>query len=633
MKEVMRKSGILGSVLLALSGCQQGHDVATTPSGPKSGPSIGLSSERGKILAHVAAFRSRFPQGFSMEQLKEHILEGDLQKASRYVNSALRNVPQNALLHLVNGFIYEEMERVGDTSVGGLIEVAYARAYNLDPSSWYTAFLLGKHYLTRRDHRMAQKLLSNALLLRPDDPDILYSLSYASYYVRDLPVAIASIRKAVMLKPSDPMIVRAASIIFASIGHDKKAREYLKAYERLMGKGGEDVTFIAGRLNDWKKTHAQALKRVPCNGSQQSKEKPSDEKAGAQKGNDPKSKAVVFDLYTLRMSENVTTTKGTNVVSAIGSVVMQMGGASQPNGSGWTRTTKVPIRGSNNAFPDQNFIQRTFNFSVTQAGLLYNVNIMNAADTVVEIVGRPTIAAMVGQKADFYSGNRVQGFTRGNTGGSSVTVDTGTKLTLTPQEITTDGKVVVKVGISGVVLLSQPVFGVYVPDPENPGLCGIGAQTINTGDATADTTVKSRFDETTVIAGMYERRQQTIKTGFPLLQDIPFVQYFFANEKTESVVKTVLYLITPRKLSRLKACEKNFSECSLRSTATAQYLEQKGSLAFVEDYTSLHYIIKHLLNKPAFFDFRSGDVLPPMWGGACVRLDRKLDQLAAFLYF
>lgn len=638
MEKKMKKCVFLAGGLLALSGCQQGEQNAMSP----------RLSERDKVFSFINEANASFPRSFSVVQLKEYVRDGNLKEASRYVNAAIRVSPHNSVLHLINGFIYEELERVGDNSGKELIEVAYKSAYNIDPSRWYSAFLLGRHYLLKGDHQKAQQMLSNALLLKPDDPDVLYSLSYASYYLRDLPVAGASIQKAVTLRPGDPMMVRAAAIISASVGQDKKAREYLKTYGRLIGKEKADVTFVAQRIDDWKKTHAQALLKATCPvkpalicpkpqgprcgpslcGTVKDKEKNKDkEDEGAidpktGKKEPPKNKTIVFDCYILRVSENASTSKGSNIIQSFADIVFTFagsGGGAGPSQTSWQKFETKNINGM--AGGSSGFIQRTFNFGVTSAQLTYSVNIMNATDQMIEVLGRPTVAAMIGQTTDFFSGDRIQGFSQGNSGGSSISVDAGTKLRIKPQDITDDGKIVAQLTVTGALLMTPVTGG-----------ASINQQTLKTTFSSIETTVKSCYDETTLLAGLYEREQQSSKTGFPLLQDIPFIQYFFANETTNAAVKTVLYLLTPRKPSTLKACAKDFTKCRVSPRGMSKLLMEKGLLA-VTSYTSLHYIIRHLLEKPAFFDFRSGDVLPPMWGGPCVRLDKKLDQLAAFIYF
>jgi len=264
-------------------------------------------------LAFLHHLKNRLPSHFSMDQLKTYIHEGDLKSASRYVNLAIKTSVGNPALHVINGFIYEEMLRSGDPTCSYLAGVAYQTAYSLDPSHWVYSYLLGGYELRERHYDKAQEYLANALLLRPDHVDTLYALACASYYLHDIPVALNSIQKALVCSPNSPSVQRSAAVIFAAAGKFEKANQALACYSKMAGSTCcADVEKIRSRIEDWKVTHQQARCRTVDNqivdyGDQE----PEDDSQILSK-----TPTVILDCYLLMIKERSTTAKGNNIFNA-----------------------------------------------------------------------------------------------------------------------------------------------------------------------------------------------------------------------------------------------------------------------------------------------------------------------------
>ena len=199
------------------------------------------------------------PKHFSIEHLTQLIDEGDLLAVSRYVNASLQTAIENPYLHLINGFIYEEMERMGDSSRVELAGIAYRSAYTLDHTNWLSAYLLGSYELRLQKYKSAQEHLAQALILRPNDPDILYALAYSSYYLGDIPVAFSSIEKATSLRVKDPAFHRAAAVISAAAARFNRAQYHQETYKKLLGEDNSDVSMVKQRIEEWKATHNKVM--------------------------------------------------------------------------------------------------------------------------------------------------------------------------------------------------------------------------------------------------------------------------------------------------------------------------------------------------------------------------------------
>ena len=569
-----------------------------------------------------------WPSHFSYDRLMCLIREGDLKGASKYVNVALQISPQSAPLHLVNGFIYEEMARTGDDSRKELVGVAYRSAVRHDPTQWVSSYLLGASELKDLNYEEAQENLANALLLNPNDPDILYSLAYASYYLRDIPVALSSIKKAVSLCGDSPAIVRAAVIVFSAAGNFQKACEYLKTYEKLVGSQEDDVKIVQKRVDEWRSIHDRA--RIYRATTEQMAEgviaygkgkiDTSDfddfQKKVSDTADADSNQSVIIDCYLLRTSETESSSKGNNVfeqlaVSLGTSPVVPQGAT----GAIASFQRQISYTGGNVA----RAWARGFSYAISPIALTYGLNIMNATQTCIEVIGRPTIATLVGKPAYFLQGDQYTGASSGAvTGAVTSSIDAGMKIEVLPRELTPQGILVLEVNLTG----SQ------FPQGALPNM-GIGAsnQLFYVARSKVQTIVKAHLGQTVMVGCMYSRKNISEKSGFPILQDIPGVQYFFAKGTTSSDTECILYLLTPSRGG--SSSEKVRAK---KQISVASRLKQRGLMSLGE-YSTTYYILKRLNQSEMIRGFRSGDLPAPFWGYHSVSINKKLQQICSFLWF
>ncbi|BDB96572.1 hypothetical protein HYD_7050 [Candidatus Hydrogenosomobacter endosymbioticus] len=614
---------------LALLGCQADVEV---------GSSVQQSKTKEGLAAYLDSSRHAFPQFFSIQKVKDLIKDGELKDASRYVNLALNNCATNACLHLVNGFIYEEMARMGDSSYIELAGVAYQTAYNIDPSQWYIVYLYGQHLLRVNKFSDAQRVLADAAILRPKDPKILYSLAYASYYLKDLPVAAASIEKAAAIAKDDPVIQRAAAVILASAGKDDKAKRHFDTYKASAKGLHSDVEYVSNRISDWKRAHDNAVVQQAASGGGEGDYGDSDnsidqaiEEGKKQADEDVQSAdasrkghkvnaephiPIIIECYILSVDESKSTSKGTNIMDAIAN-----GMSLSLTPFDFKKSFTFNREGRNWIVSDSS-LSRSLDGSLSANDIKYNVNIANAGGRTIEVLGRPSVSTMLGKPAAFMAGEQVVGGVSGNFSSGMSQVDVGLKVEVTPIDITPTNKVVMNVTISGTILLVQP----------DPGR-SLDSQCFKVGKSKTMTTVKAAFGQTVMVGGLYQRTQQTANSEVPLLGDLPLLQYIFANEATQYSTSTVLYLLTPRRGGDIEKCTQTLNSYKMNlNEDVSRRLESQG-LSSVGDYVGLRYILKALMKNPLFFDFRTGDLLPPFYGQTCSDMNGKIDQLLAFTYF
>ena len=598
------------------------------------------------------------------------IREGDLKEASRHVNIALSLSSRNPVLHLINGFIYEEMTKLGYGSYSELTEIAYTSAYNLDPTQWYIVYLYGRHMLAKGDYRNAQKLLSEALLLNRNNIDIMHCLAYASYYSQDIAMAAASIEKASLIKKNDPAIARSAAIIFASAGKDQKARNYFERYKKEIGENAKkDIRFVSKKLADWKNAYQQSMQNQsspflrkadvdldvdPDGGADAIQESQREAEEDMQKNKEELAKTleeeeeeetqsnqmqskktakaekyipIIIECYILNVIESNSTSKGSNLLDALSdNISLSLSGD-------WSRGYQFPIN-PRQPMPNEQGIQtsagnrqsntytKNLDFAVSDSGIKYNLNIMNAVKKTVEILGRPTVVTMLGEKAVFMSGSQILGGSQSTFSSALQSVDVGMKVEIVPIKITSKNKLILNVTVSGSSMSLPPDSG-----------RALDAQTFSIEKSKTTTTVKAAFDQTVLMSCLYQRVQTTGKSQVPFLGDIPGIQYFFSNQQTSNSTNTILYLLTPRRGGVVNKSTATFgAHASNPNDSLTRRLEERGIVA-IGDYMALRYILKSMSDTSLFINFQTGDLLLPYYGRSCSDLNGKLEMMLSFLYF
>ncbi|MBX9621067.1 MAG: hypothetical protein K2X28_03410 [Alphaproteobacteria bacterium] len=361
---------------------------------------------------------------------------------------------------------------------------------------------------------------------------------------------------------------------------------------------------------------------------------------------------VIVDCYLLRIAESATTTKGHNILENLavtltpgsfatfkgrmsGSGVDSLKKASpannisyqelsafkpnQPPGSGSTTsgvlsnwTPDVAMANFNNV---GSMSARVFAAGLTWAGLTYSLNIANAVDNRTEVVSRPSLLTFLNQPVTFFSGTElVNGFT-GQYEGTLVAYPVGITVEVTPEALV-DDLLTLTVGIEGSLLTT----------PEANLSTGVRVD-----KSRVNTYVKIRLGETLMLGGLYERTEVYSKAGFPGLQDVPVVQYFFSQEQTASDRRSIVFMLTPRSSDAVKSAinramtrqdyRPNLEELASR---TPNWFATSPNLL-----TSFRYLAKDPI---IYYEFRTGDVLPPSWGWE-PPLKEKLALLEGFLYY
>ncbi|MBY0501778.1 MAG: hypothetical protein K2P93_07240 [Alphaproteobacteria bacterium] len=685
-----RSIGILLTSVITLAGCETTNPKASLK---VDTPFSSLKPKRNLSppLVHV------------IQLLKEE----KYTEASQFINQALQSQPKNPFFHILNGLTYEKLAERGDAAGLELAAIGYQNAINIDSSNVFAIMQLAKLKYREKQYDEAQEHFANALLIKPNDPDLLHELAAASYYAYDIKTALSAIDRAGKLKPNDPLIHRSASMIHAALGDFNTAQKHFNIFQEKMG-DDPAVTQVAGRLNDWQhlyksgriklasatsnpsggpnpggassSTQSPVISTSPsgAEGSSSSTSSSSDEgddgSSGGDDGSSGKNPAVtseakkvlsmpfetkgdpgqqgpqiVVDCYLLRITEDAQTSKGNNILENL-AVTLNPGGLTtfqgKLTGTGVSSLDNKNITPDNISFsPDTGFKSNqvpltgsaasafttttsTINLNnkgslsgnifaagITWAGLTYSLNIANAIDSRTEVVSRPSLMTFLKKQSVFFSGDELVIGLSGQFGGTLTKYPVGVTLLVTPESLEGD-----------LLTLNITIEQSLLTAP-NPNL----QQTVDVAKTRTDTFVKVHLGETLMLGGIYDRVEIASKNGFPGLQDVPVLQYFFSNETTASVRRSIVFMLTPRSPDAVKSAVNR----AMSRGAVQPHLNELVSRnpSWFNTHANMITIFRYLSKDPViYYEFRSGDILPPSWGWE-PPMDNKLQQLTAFLYY
>lgn len=441
---------------------------------------------------------------------------GKVSKASHEFNSALRFDPQNAYYQFFNGLAYHLLADEGDSSMYEQAQIGYELALKFNGAFWLASQQLGRLHLSRKQFAKAQEAFAQALLQKPDDSDLLHGLAQASYQAGDFQAALGAVRRARELDPASASILATEALILAAGGRSEEAKRVLADYRRAEG-GQTRVARLEEQLKDWEQVR-DALNDAPEGGQAEGSAPPAP--AAVKHGGEPPpyepEKMVVIDVVMIRTEEMETTNKGVNVLDGLS---FQF--------SGNKTVTETSDSNANPSLAVSRVI--TSKFEIPE--IKYTLNFLNTGDDRNEIIARPTLIAMDGKKSEFFSGSSLDVAIKGNMTATSKTIDAGVSLSVTPA-FRPDGQIELD------VTAQRSFFETTA--------AGSFQESVRTSKNNVTANVVMRFNQTLVLNGLREKQTTETKTGVPILRDIPFLQYFFSNEKTLDFHKSILVLMTPR---------------------------------------------------------------------------------------
>ncbi|AIL12709.1 hypothetical protein IM40_02925 [Candidatus Paracaedimonas acanthamoebae] len=613
------------------------------------------SMAQGKSLEQILAEKSHSEEKVLVKEGIQALMAGNYTEASQAFNIALVDDPTNSWLHTLNAMTYQLIARKGDVSQLEIAEAGYNQALKFDPSNSIASLQLGRVKRQQKDHKSAQEEFANVLLIEPNNLPALYELASASYYLGDIKTAQAAIERYIKAAPNKADAYRTAGIIMAASGKSQEADTYLKKYESL-AENKSQAQLAKRRVDEWKRLYdggfimlAQAEDTAAGDdASADPNAATSGDAASASDGNKQQTAAaapqapaapaqmVAIDAIVMRVSEEASTAKGNNILENFSLTLapgthMRARGHGIPstinNGDGTLTRTAVDFQ-SHTVFPGaQNLsatisgggsplsVSRLFTQGVSFGSVSYSLNIANAVMKRIKVLDRPSVTTIVGKHAEFYAGTDLALGLTGQFGGNVAKTPTGITVKVTPLSLVGDR-----------VLLEIEVYGSLTPDVSND----VTKTFTPIQTSHVKTTVEMKLGETLMLGGINSHEDQAEKSGFPLLQDIPGIQYLFSRETTNSVRKSVTYLITPRSHQKNMAdIKQTFNNPNVDVPTNLTELEMRNKDWFSPSNNQV-MILKYA--APMYREFRSGDIAPVIWWQH-EEFDEQITQIANFLYY
>ena len=639
VSSIKRDTLFLGILLVAFYfvGC------ASHPSKEIIGPKIS-STELNQLLPVKESGR------IVDEHLREgliHLNRGDCRKASRSFNRALRFEPQNSYLNFLNGLTYHLMAVTTDSGQYPFAETGYELALQFDPNNYLAAQQLALIDMKNRRYGLAQERFAHALLYKPDHVPLLYGLAAASYYAQDLRTAAASIIRAEELKPSDPGILYASTLIRSAVGQMDKAEAAFSQYSSIET-NTRRINKLSKRMGEWRSFH-KAMggiiiaqndddddddengnetddvlgENATSEGVTAGQSDDTDEEEDGD-GDDDENEApdqvkrsnrmVIVDVIIIRHEDMAMTGKGVNLLQGL---QIQYGGQldySRTRDYTYDLLPKPPdltVSGKD--------VQRVLTHTVGVPTIIYSLNIFNSGLARNEIIARPTLIALDGVKSEFFSGSVQHIALTGNDVSNLVALPVGVRLEVIPNFISDD---TIKLS----VLAARAYYETDIHGTFN--------QTVKTSKTFVTSNVVLKFGQTLMLSGLSEKETEEVKSGVPFLQNIPGIQYLFSREETLDLNKSVLILLTPRKPVEKQELESAAPETNKDQEPPSIKTLRDRHAEWFEPVSNIHPIITHLKKHRFFREFRHGDlVMEPWWGRPPQNLKDILLETLSFLYF
>jgi Type II secretory pathway, component PulD len=623
----------------------------------QSPQSLQTSQADGELtLQQMLAENAKTEENTQIAAGMQAMLKGDYAKANRLFNVILIDDPLNSGVHTLNALTYQLMAKQGDALKYDLALAGYEQALKIDPNNTFASLQLGRIYAEKRDYINAQEQFSKVLLEDPTNSAAQFELASVSYHLGDLRTARVSIDRALRTQPDKGEYVRAAALIYAAAGDATQAGVYLGKYKTVEQRKSQHK-YLEKRLDDWAHLHTTksfVVAQADTTG----------EAAGDAAASDPNAPApapapvataadtaqpqqtddtaedddmVVIDVTVMRISEKGGTSKGQNILE---NLTLSL--------APWTyyrgRHAGTSI-GTGNIFPTNNgstYISRSSSNSAlggsvdgaalkgTTARLItqgislgtinYSLNIANSENEYIEVIGRPTLTTGIGKKAEFFSGNSIKIAVSGNFGGNVTDTPIGFKLEVTPTNLQQED-----------ITMDVRVEGSTFSETMTESLKQDGSQVFALLQSHIDTNIKMKLGETVILGGISERTQENSKTGVPLLQNIPGIQYLFSREKTNAERRSIVYMLTPRSHKTVQRKTRQYfakgQEFGNRPNLTE--LEKRHKDWFDPGYHHISILdrLGHL-----YSEFRTGDLQKLSWHKE-ESLEQELNIIAGYLWY
>lgn len=554
---------------------------------------------------------------------------GNPAEANEVLERGLKRNPSDGVLHFLNGLAYHLRAEDGNQAMLELAETGYLLALKFDPDNVWAAYQLGHIAYRNQRYVDAENYFAYGTLYQPDNPELLKGLLTSAYAARDLGTAAWAAKQLEPAAATDRNVRRNATLAYAASGHFDDAKRSLAALSES-DKNPARSQALRRRITDWetffernglpqyafsdalpfeerrrsRQDHQPAPPAIPRGPvtqgpvEQTTPAQPGRPAGTAAPGSTPGGTQVVFtpekgprmvvvDVAIIRTEENSSSRQGVNLLSGLQATL------------GGTLYNFNYVTGTQDGASTRT-LTHTINPVFTLAGLTYNLNIFNDGVERAEVLARPSLLAVENKTSEFFSGGvwHVQ-LTSSLTYGTIEQVPIGINLKVTPQFLDEE-----------LLLVDVSAERSFLEErSEVVGFTSFSETTKTSVSATA----KLRFGETLILSGLSENENNRQRDGVPVLDRVPIAQYLFSQRSEQTVKRSVLILLTPRK-ARFLDGPNTMDTVRQDALKEPQNERFKSALQKREGIRpNLDAVLAGLEHSEYYRQFRSGDMQMVHW--------------------
>ena len=634
--------GLATAVVAVLAGCA--HDQVAL--GPNFEP---IRIERARGAAAQAAQRGL-----------DSIARGDAAEANRAFSLALQNDPRNAALNHMNALSYHLRVRAGDRGYAELAETGYLAALDQRRDFVAAGIQLTRLYLEIGRHAAAQRVAAYVLDIEGDSVEALRLLAAASYGAGDFDLALwATERARSLAKPDNARVAASASLIYAAAGLQERSNTILSEA------GVDEPTrqILERRIGQWQSVRETLLAQAPA-APVTSPSAPMTPAAAAGAPTTASAGGPVapawFDCqqainqqqanpsYGGASSSGYSSSPTGDETVALPALPAPCRGSAMPrmavidavllrsddvtsygygvnlldNLNVFVSRTLNQTRGTNSSTTRTGSVADVLSLGTTSGGgISYSLNIANASDQSADIIARPSLLALDRQAAQFFSGSTVSVALVSTQGGGTINdKPVGVSLSVTPTFIDDDSMLVS-------VKAARSFF-------ETTAASATFTQSVQTSRNMVAANVRLRFDETLILSGLSEREITSTSSGVPVLRDIPGLQYIFQRRTGRDYTKSVIILLTPRRVTGFDAnlgeLDRSLAQSGRDEPEALRQVRAKAVMDLGGLWPNQLLALRHMDRNMLFRGVRTGDIDLEEWAEP-TRLRRMFEDAARLL--
>ena len=560
---------------LTVSGC-------ATTSNPANSATDGIAASRN-------APTHNDKQQLALTGIRQ-LAAGELEAASDSFNEGLKQAPQNASLHFLNGLTYHSLAERGDYSYVELAEVGYQVSQRFDDKNWWTYYFSGVLSLKNKDYAGAREFFVQALLLDRDNYSATRGMAIASYFLGDMNATLAATQQMLKARPLDARTLQLAALASAAAGRFNESEQFYTQLTTVAG-NQDQPAWVQRRVDDWRAVYLTSAADGPAvanpGGDSSSSSAGTSDSAPTKAYSD--TAQALIDVVIIRSDEQSGTRKGINLLDGLNFTFSQI-----------TRLTSKSIDAkSADVLERTNSLDPALVFPRTSSRVLaipsvnYSLNIFNTIEDQNHVIARPSLTAMEGKASTFFSGVELTIGLAGNfSAGTLEHTQIGVTLMVTPEQIT-ENDVLLEVSAER--------------DSLEPAPLNSFQQVVQTTKNEVSASARVEYDKTLVLSGITVEETSNLQNKTPGLGDIPLFEWLFNVRQNSNTRSSVIFLLTPRRVGAFEGLPGQANDNQPERSKNLADLLQRWGHSDASD-PNLNYILKGVQNEWILQHIRSSDV-------------------------